>query len=215
MTVLRQRQLGEFDVAVLHAVDALGAAEIVAGGEAVGEIGIEQRLDLLLDLVAELEAVGPEQLDAVVVVRIVRGRDHDAEIGAHRARQHADRRRRDRAGEQHVHADRGEARDQRVLDHVAGEAGVLADQHAMAVLAVAEHEARGLSDLERELRRDDLVGPAANAVGTEISARHEKPLDAFLLALHPEWPASWRAAKACPAVPIIEPSGRVYFKNCE
>ena len=97
---------------------------------------------LAFDFVAELEAVRPEQLDAVVVERIMRGRDHDAEIGAHRARQHADRRRRNRAGEQHVHADRGEAGNQRGLDHVAGEAGVLADEDAVAVIAVLEHQAR-------------------------------------------------------------------------
>ena len=124
----RQRALGEFDVAVVHAVDALGAAEIGALGELLGQVGIDQRLDLVLDLVGELVAVGPEQLDAVVVVGIVRGRDHHAEIGAHRAGEHGDRRRRHRAGQQHVHADRGEAGDQRGLDHVARQAGVLADQ---------------------------------------------------------------------------------------
>jgi hypothetical protein len=68
----------------------------------------------VLDLVGQLVAVRAEQLDAVVVERIVRGGDHDAEIGAHRARQHGDRRRRHRAEQQHVHADRGEAGDQRV-----------------------------------------------------------------------------------------------------
>ena len=173
---LRQRELGEFDVAVLHAVDALGAAEIVALGQLLAQIGIEQLLDLRFDLVAELEAVRPEQLDAVVVEGIMRGRDHHAEIGAHRARQHADRRRRDRAGQQHVHADRGEAGDQRVLDHVAGQPGVLADQHTVAVIAVLEHQPGGLADLERQFRRNDLVGPAANAVGAEITTNHELPL---------------------------------------
>ena len=52
--------------------------------------------------------------------------------------------------QQHVHADRGEAGDQRGLDHVAGEAGVLADQDAMAVLAVLEYQPGGLTDLERQ-----------------------------------------------------------------
>ena len=169
----RQRALGEFDVAVVHALDALGAAEVGALGELLGEVGIDQRFDLVLDLVGELVAVRAEQLDAVVVVGIVRGRDHHAEIGAHRAREHADRRRRHRAGQQHVHADRGEARDQRGLDHVAGEPRVLADEHAVAVLAALEHEAGGLPDLERKLRRDHAVGAAADAVGAEIFASHE------------------------------------------
>src|SRR6185437_8146592 len=109
----------------------------------------EQFLDLAFDLVAELEAVGPKQLDAVIVVRIVRGRDHNAEVGAHRARQHADRGRRDRTGEQHVHADGGEAGNQRGLDHVAGQAGVFTDQNTVTVFAVLEDQARSLTDLER------------------------------------------------------------------
>ena len=129
----------------------------------------------LLDVVGELEAVGAEQLDAVVVERIVRGRDHHAEIGAHGAREHADRRRRDRAGEQDVHADRGEAGDQRGLDHVAGEPGILADEHAVAMVAAAKDQPRRLPDLERQLRRDHAVGAAANAVGAEILANHVSP----------------------------------------
>jgi hypothetical protein len=72
-------------------------------------------------------AVGPEQLDAVVVIGIVRGRDHHAEIGAHRARQHGHGGGRNRAGEQHIHADRGEPGHQAVLDHIAGKPRVLAE----------------------------------------------------------------------------------------
>jgi len=105
----RQRALGELDVAVVDAVDALGAAEVGAFGESLGEVAIDQRLDLLLDPVGELVAVGAEQLDAVVVIGIVRGRDHHAEIGAHGTGEHAHGRRRHRPGEQDIHADRGEA----------------------------------------------------------------------------------------------------------
>ena len=137
-----------------------------------GEIAVHQLFDLQLDVVGQLVAVRAEQLDAVVVVRIVRGRDHHAEVGAHRAGQHGDRRRRHRAGQQHVHADRGEAGHHRVFDHVAGEAGVLADQHTVAMVAVAEHQAGGLAHLERKLRRDRGVGAATNAVGSEMLADH-------------------------------------------
>ena len=75
--------------------------------------------------------------------------------------------------QQHVHADRGEAGDQRGLDHVAGQPRVLADHHAMAVLAALEDEAGRLPDLERELGRDHAIGAAANAVGAEILAHHD------------------------------------------
>src|SRR5580693_5773336 len=48
--VARQGALGEFDVAVVHAVDALGAAEIGAFGELLGHVGIDQLFDPELDL---------------------------------------------------------------------------------------------------------------------------------------------------------------------
>ena len=143
--------------------------------EVLVEQPLKQRLDLLLHLVRQLVAVRSEQLDAVVFVRIVRGRDHHAEIGAHGARQHADRRRRDRAENQRVHAHRREARDHGVFDHVARQARVLADDHAMAIVAALEHQSRGLPDLEGELRRDEAVGHAANAVCAEIGAAHLCP----------------------------------------
>ncbi len=165
-------------------------------GQALGHVAVDQRFDLVLDLVGQLVAVRPEQLDAVVVERIVRGRDHDAEIGAHRAGQHGDRGRRHRAEQQHVHADRGEARDQRGLDHVAGEPGVLADDHAVAVLAAPEHEPGRLPDLQRQFRRDHAVGAAANAVGAEILANHREsprrrlPCPVGILAVYAERSAS-------------------------
>ena len=109
--IARQRALGEFDVAVMDAVDAAGAAEAGALRQFLVERLVEQLLDLLLDVVGQLEALRAEQLDAVVLEQIVRSRDHHAEIGAHRLGQHRHRRRRHRAEQQHVHADRGEAGD--------------------------------------------------------------------------------------------------------
>ena len=103
----------------MHAVDALGAPEIGRGRETPRHIRIDQFLDLRLVFVGQLETIRREQLDAVVVVEVMRGGNHHTEIGAHRARQHGDGRRRHRAEQQHVHADRGEARDQRGFDHVA------------------------------------------------------------------------------------------------
>ena len=67
--VARQRALGELDVALLRALDALGAADAVGGDQQVAGSDIDQRLDLRLGLVGELVAVGIEQLDAVVLRR--------------------------------------------------------------------------------------------------------------------------------------------------
>ena len=120
----------------------------------------------------QLEPVGAEQFDAVVLEEVVRGGDHHAEIAAHRTRQHRHRRRRHRPQQQHVHADRGEAGDQRIFDHVAGKPGVLADDDAMAMFAALKHQPGGLADFQREFRRDLAVGAAADAVGAEILAPH-------------------------------------------
>ena len=167
----------------MDAVDPLGAAEFAAFGQTLGDVGVDQPLDILLDLVGQLVAVRPEQLDAVVVERIMRRRDHHAEIGAHRAGQHGDRRRRHRPEQQHVHADRGEARDQRGLDHVAGQPGILADHHPMAMLAAAEHEPGRLAGLECQFRRDHAIGAATNAVSAKILAGHNPHRLPFLTAI--------------------------------
>ena len=106
-----------------------------------------------LDLVGQLVAVRSEQLDAVVVVGIVRGRDHDADIGAQRTRQHGDGRRRDRPEQEHIHAGRAEAGHHGVLDHVAGKPRILADHDAVAVIAALERQAGGHADLHRDFRR--------------------------------------------------------------
>ena len=166
--VARQGPLGEFDVAVVHAVDALGAPERGGLGELLAEIAVDQLLDLGFDLVGQLVAVRAEQLDAVVGIEVVRGRDHDAEVGAHRARQHGDRRRRHRAEQQHVHPDRGEAGDHGGFDHVAGEPRILADHHPVAVVAAAKHHARRLADPQCEVGRDHAIGAATDAIGAKI-----------------------------------------------
>ena len=170
--VAAQRPLGEFDVARLDVVDALGAAQIGRAGQHRRDVAVHQRLDPRLDLVGQLVAVGAEQLDAVVLIGIVRGRDHHAEVAAHRAGQHRDRRRRHRAEQQDVDAHRGEAGDQGVFDHVARQARVLADHDPVAMVAALKREPGGLADLHRDFRGDLGVGPAANAVGAEIFAPH-------------------------------------------
>ena len=180
----RQGALGEFDVAVVHAVDALGAAEPVGIGERHLDVGIQHPLDAVLDLVGKLEAVRPEQLDAVVVVGIVRGRDHHAHVGAQGMHQHRHGRRRDRAEQEHVHAGGAQARDQRVFDHVARQAGVLAEDDAMAMASALEGKAGGHADAHGDLGgHGELVGSPANAIGAEItSCHHLSSLAAFHVA---------------------------------
>jgi hypothetical protein len=171
----RQGALGEFDIARPGRFDAFGAAERLGLGEMRRHVGVDQFLDLALDGVGELEPVRPEELDAVILVEIVRGGDHHADIGPHRARHHGDGGGRNRAEQEHVHADGEKPGGQRLLDHVAGQARILADHDAMAVIAVREDDPRRLADAQREFRGDLPVSGTAYAIGAEILARHAMP----------------------------------------
>ena len=144
----------------------LAARGALRGGER--DVLAHRGFDPQLVGVGQLVAVGAEQLDPVVLERVVAGRDHHPQVGAHFARQHRDRRGRQRPGHDHVHAHAGEARDQRVLHHVARKPGVLADHHAVAVLAAQEPGARGLADLHRGGGgHHPGVGAPADAIGAE------------------------------------------------
>jgi hypothetical protein len=166
----RQGALGELDIPGVHAFDALRPAKCGGRGKPPGQVRVEQCFDAVLDLVRELEAVGPEQLDAVVFIGVVRGRDHDAKVRAHGAGEHGDRGRGHRAEKQHVHSDRGEAGDERSLDHVAGKPRVLADHDPVPVIAALEDDARRLAHPHGKLWRDHPVGPPTDAVRPEILA---------------------------------------------
>ena len=87
----RKALLDEFDIAAARVVEPLGAAELGRLGAPARSL-VEAGLDLLLELVRQLVAVAAEQFDAVIAIRVVRGREDDAEIGAQAARQHRDRR---------------------------------------------------------------------------------------------------------------------------
>ena len=130
-----------------------------------------QPLDLGLRLVGQLEAVAAEDLDAVVGVRVVAGADDDARVRAHahgevrHGRAWGWGRTASRAPpiEQMPEAMRG-------LEHVAGEARVLADQDARArgVLPRPATKVTARPRAQRQLGRHRvLVGDAADAVGAE------------------------------------------------
>ncbi len=95
------------------------------------------------------EAVRPEDLDAIVRIRIMRGRNHHAEIGAHRARQHGRRPASGsaRTGNTSIPAARSPAVSA-CFDHVAGEAGILDDDDAVPVAAAAVQVAHRHADLQ-------------------------------------------------------------------
>ena len=100
---------------------------------------------LALELVRELAAVAVEELDAVVLIAVVRGADDHAEVAAEALRHVGDAGRRQRTDQQHVHAGGDESRLERGFEHVAGDARVLADEYAAAVRR--EHARGGAREL--------------------------------------------------------------------
>ena len=123
--------------------------------------GVEQRLDLLLGGVGQLAAVLVEELDAVVLRRVVRCRDDDAEV----EREQRHRWRRQYPGEHGVAARGDDAARERLLELGAGAARVAADEDATAALT------RAVEALPSRSTRSDgqiLADDAPDAVGAEI-----------------------------------------------
>ena len=173
----RKRALAEFDVTATRIVQPAGLAEQFRWR--AGHRFVQLRLDLQLDFVGELVAIGGEKLDAVVVVRIVRRADHHARREAQRTCEIRDARGRYRPGQHHVDARRRETRLQCRFQHVTRHARVLADQHRRTVAALrpavrtCQHLAGGVAQPQDEVGRDRRIADlAANTIGSEISTCH-------------------------------------------
>ncbi|MNV05499.1 hypothetical protein D3C71_958400 [compost metagenome] len=171
----RHAGLAELDVAAHCIARAHRLAQPVrlGGGEGAVQRGLQRQFGGIVELLA----IGGEELDAVVVMRVVRGTDDDAGIGAQGAGQEGHRRGRHRAEQLHIHAAGDQAGFQRRFEHVAGDARVLADHHHRAVpgtvaVALAQHPAQCIAQAQHEVGRDHaLADPTADAVGAEVLAR--------------------------------------------
>ncbi len=131
--------------------------------------GDDVGLDALLQGVGELGAAAVEQLDAVVAVGVVRGRDHRPEAAAacglegdngcgHDAEAVDD------------DALAGQPRDERRLEHRRRDTGVSADDR----LGAAEDAGSGAPEVEGERRGQVGVGDSTDAVGSELHARRRR-----------------------------------------
>ena len=131
---------------------------------AAGSVRVEQRLDLFLLRVGELAAVAVEELDAVVLRRVVRRRDHCAEV---------EREQGDRGTRQHTSDHRGstghrDAACKRALELGAGCARVATDEDASATRPGRGSPAERFDELDRQISPDN----PADAVCTEITSGH-------------------------------------------
>ncbi|MNO88765.1 hypothetical protein D3C76_802300 [compost metagenome] len=162
--------LAELDIAPRGIVDPRNLAQ--TGGLDHRHRRVEQFLDDQLHLVRQLGALAGEELDAVVVVRVVRGADDDARLGVEGAGQVGDARSRHRPEQHHVGTGSRQTSLQRGFEHVTGNPRVLADQYA-ALALLAEGHAHCPTQLEHEIRSDRRSSyPPANPVGAEIFSAH-------------------------------------------
>src|SRR5215207_3590953 len=122
---------------------------------------LQQGLDLLLGRVGELLPGAVEELDPVVLRRVVRGGDDDAEV----ERQQGDGGGGQHAAEHRVAADRLDARREGVLEHRSGFPRVAPDEGAPA----SGPERGGPAEPLHELGRQRLADDPANAICAEVA----------------------------------------------
>ena len=139
--------------------------------------------NVVLDRVGQLQTLPREDFEAVVLKRIVRGRDHDAGIGPQTARQKGHPGRGHRPDQQHVPPHRADARSQGRLQHVARQPRVLADHDFVVSGTFREDLRQRPPDLQHSLRRHRLPirNPAdavrAEQAGDMLGVRHGIALD--------------------------------------
>ncbi len=175
----------------LEPVEGLGRGRDEVGG-VVGDRGVVRRdatdvttgralpllahptLDGDLDRVVELVAAAGQELDAVVGHRVVRGREHDAEVDAELVGQVRDTRGRQDAEQEHVDTRRGEAGDDGRLEELSGDARVPTDHGTGAVprelSAVGQDMGSGHGQVQGQLRRQGGVRQAPDPVRAEESS---------------------------------------------
>ena len=155
---------------LVHGGRVDGHAADVGTGRAV-ELLDQTALDGDLDGVVELEAAAGEELDAVVGHRVVRGGQHDAEVGSEGLGEVGDARGRQHAEQQDVDARGREAGDHRGLQELPGDAGVAAHHGQRAVplelAEVGEHVGGGDGQVQGQAGGEVTVGQAADAVRAE------------------------------------------------
>jgi len=171
-----RQQVG--DVAVVARLETADPADPGTGGPAPPFS--HPLLDRVLDVVRQLVPAAGEELDPVVGHRVVRGREHDRQVGAGVRGEEGDGRGREDAGVEHVDPGRGEPGDDGRGEELARGPSVGPDHGDRPVPAegpdLTQDVRRSDREVEGELCRDVLVREAANAVRAEESS-HVVPFE--------------------------------------
>ncbi len=166
----RHRALAELDVAPGSVLHAFGLAQLLRRHRVQGPVHLG--LDGLFQLVWQLAATAGEELDPVVVIGVVRGADHDPGRGTEGAGEIGDAGRGHGTEQRDVHAGSHQARFERGFEHVAGDPGVLADEH-LAAPPLPQDPAGRPAELEYQFGVDlSFPHPAPDTVGTKVFSSH-------------------------------------------
>ena len=140
-------------------------------------IVVDVGFDLVLHLVRQLIAGTGKDLDAVELHRIVGGRDHDAGIGIVLAHQIGHSGRWQNAQTFHIRTHAAQTGGQGCFQHIAGLAGVLADQDARTVAGAAgQHRSSAAADLHCQLTGQVCACNTAHTIGSKIFSHNNTPL---------------------------------------
>ena len=152
---------------LLHAV--MAAAQFPPGLESHGFFRKDFFLHPLLQRVGELVALAVENLDSVVLIGVVRGGNHDARVRLFLPGEVGHGGRRNISHGFYVAAHGAQPRNQRRLQQIRGDAGVLAQDHrgALPPLFLHQNRAHGLPHPEGQVRRQVLPHDAPDAVGAK------------------------------------------------
>ena len=136
-------------------------------------VGQQQGFNLFLGGIRQFEAVRAKELDAVVVVRVVRGRNHHTQISAHGSCQQTHSGGRQWTKGNDIQTSSRQTSGHGVLKHIARPAGVLANDNTVGFFIFLKIKA----DSHRKL--DHIRGghrvfirPSAHTVGAENLSCH-------------------------------------------
>ena len=184
-------QIAHITVAACHIVHR--TADVLAMGKGQLRPFLIKHMKLAVDVVLHQQqrlfghflAVAVDQLDTIIVVGVVAGRDHDAAIEIVHAGNVSHRRRSSDVQQVGVCAGSGQASDKTIFKHIGAAAGVLADNNT-GRLAVAVALAEHIIIPAKEAA--NLVGVVGSQINTSFTteAISSKVLSHFLITSFPK-----------------------------
>ena len=162
----------QVEIGSAHLRAGFNAADVLSFGRRHARAAAaDDRFDLVLQRIRELITLSAEEFDAVVFGGIVGCGDHDPGIGLYLPIKHRDGRGRNHAQIHRVRADRADARHQRALEHITGDARIGTDEHCRPVRAGDQHLRARAAQLIGQRAIQFRIGNSSDTVGAEHS-RH-------------------------------------------